>query len=106
MNNIKKFTLYGLLVGIVYSIIAMGPFLLCKLTGIWSTSSGSGIAKISYCGVNFLLKPFASFYVSLARGKGLFFSASNFVLVGEVLLMILTFVIIGLIVGLIFSKRK
>src|SRR3989339_615237 len=97
MQKFLKFSLYGFCFGIVYSI-----FLLCKFTDIGQTFE----LRIHSCNVNLLLKPFAIFYQSLARGKGLFFTATNFVLVGEIIIILLTFTIVGTIIGLIYGKIK
>jgi len=85
----------------------MGLFLLCQFTGIGITYwGGTGAARMSYCPVNFLLKPFAIFYLTISRGKGLFFTASNFVLVGETLLILIAFTILGAIIGITINKKK
>lgn len=102
MKKTFKFALYGFVLGIIYSIFSVGSFLLCKLTGIGQTIEFG----IHACNVNPLLQPFAVFYRSFARGKGLFFTATNFVLIGEVIFILLAFTIAGLIIGLIYGKMK
>ena len=105
--NRKKFAFYGFLVGILYAAASIAPFLLCKLTGIGMVKDWTG----RDCNPSFFYRPFVEFYYRLSeinhyRYKGLFFVDSNLVFVGEALLIVAFFVLIGFALGFVLDMVK
>ncbi len=93
MKTIPKFTLYGFVVGVLYSIFAIGLHLFCY----YALNSQS-------CGM--FRAPLIVSWHLLLRNTPLFFGSGYLTFLYEALVSIVGFTIIGLIIGLIVSRIK